>query len=333
MNQIDQLDPRPMWETFAHEIPDRYARSGDLQERLAILDYELDAAITEQVAHVGRLDTLCKVTLKRAWEEASYAFDQALIGGLTIATWNAARRAAGLPEMAVNVALAPDGSRPPFASMASAWAFMESSSGKTLGAGPLTSVVAETSSLALAMGRAAEVRGRARGKDYQGGDVGGFLPVEWMASSPTHAGGSSAKNEDRILMAGDVRRALERSVDESDRGLLEDVVLGVEQRVPAARMVGERRKKVVQYETVRLTYRQAARAEWERRHDPSPRREYTAEELAESEEAIRERIGRAKKAFQKELERCKLVPMQVERATRPPPARPQRVSAFAEGWS
>ena len=34
-----------------------------------------------------------------------------------------------------------------------------------------------------------------------------------------------------------------------------------------------------------------------------------------------------------ELERRGLVPVQVERAPRPVAPRPQRVSAFAEGWS
>jgi hypothetical protein len=168
----------------------------------------------------------------------------------------------------------------------------------------------------------------------QGGDVGGFLPVEWMASSPTHAGGSSAKGEGAVLLRADVNAAIARAVPKEDRYGLELVLLGEERRVPRAREQGNKFRSHGQYERVRLTMREAAalvRAHALHRLE----RGYEGASEPASEEAIKKRIGRAKDALQEELERRGLVP-----APRPRPIRaesatsgPKRISAFAEGWS
>jgi len=306
------MDQGQNWEAFAHDVDDRYARCGDLAEKIAAMDEQLDVVRERELTRTGTLDDLVKTKLRDAWAAATGLFEKALLGGLAIAVWNGVRRASGFGEMTVSVGRALDGSKPPFASITGALAFAEAARGTSIGAGPISSVIAETSDVALAMGRAVERQGRDRG------DAGGFLPVEWMASSPTRAGASAAKNEDRVLLRDDVLMALDRSVDDRDIPLLYLVLLGEFQRVPAARALGDRSVKVPQYERVRLTMREAARRAKERGDE-------------ESEEAIKQRIGRAKDSFRRALEARKLIPIAPTRLTKP--ARQRAAPASAFGWA
>lgn len=285
------------WEDLAHAVDDRYARCGGLAELVDELDATFDTASANDTRRIEALDNYVKGQLKEAWEAAAGLFEKALLGGLAIAVWDGNRRRHG--EAAIPIGRASDGSRPPFGSMAAAWAFAEEARGVAIGAGPISTVVAETSELALARGRAAERAGRDRG------DAGGFIPMEWMASSPTHVGGSSAKNETRVILRDDVLMALERSVEDADVPLLFLVVLGEQQRVPAKRALGDKSddRARPQFERVRLTYKEAARRSKERGD-------------TDSEEAICQRIKRARSAFRSALEVRKLIPTMPVRAPR-----------------
>lgn len=326
------------WEDFADQVDDRYARNGGLDELVAVLGGEYDRDAAEAARQCGRLNDLCAGALRDAYFDARAAgasFDEGLLAALGIACWNHARRLGGEPDMVGEVRKARDGSRPPFGSIASAWGFALETSYLTLGAGPLGSVIAETSELARAVGRAAERVGRARGVAWDGADVGGFLPIEWMASSPTHVGGSGAKNEGAITLREDVVASIARAVPAQDRLGLELVVLGEEQRVPRAREQGNRFRSRAQFERVRLTMRDAARVVWAVEQEAWKRGHDGAVE-PQSEEAIRKRIERAKDALQLELERRELIPAPPPRPVRSSPERPAshlRTSLFAEGWS
>lgn len=292
------------WEAIAHEVDDRYARCGGLAELIDELDQRYDVTASDELKRITRQDEFLKTDFKEAYLSPHGIFEHEMLWALAVAVWNGVRRSSGYSEMAVSTPKARDGSKPPFGSMRAAWSFAEEARGVRIGIGPLSTAVAETSELAIAIGRAEERRGRDRGT------AGGFIPIEWMASSPTHVGSSSAKNEDSVVMRDDVLTALERSVDERDVSLLALVVLGEFQRVPSKRSLGDKSDERArpQFERVRLTHKEAARRARERGD-------------TDSEEAIKQRIGRAKDAFRRALEERRLIPETTWRAPRATRAR------------
>lgn len=301
------------WEAFVGDIDDRYARHGGLEDRCAELDVELERARHGQMRWITAFNTKIIDRLISAVRETE-GFEREVFFALAIALWDCVRSNGGQPEMMVGRHHVKRTT--PFRTMRGALRWLDEHGSIGLGVGPLSTVVAETADSAHRERVRAAVLGRPRGR------AGGFLPMEFMASSPTHVGGSRAKNEDRVLMRNDLKMAL-AVVPPEDRELLCWVVVGREVRVPKDRMLGDRsRGWKPQWEMEELSMRQAAEL---------------AQTLGDTDsvEAIRQRLKRAKAALQDELVRRKLIEPTHgrRRAAREASAYQPVTSSFAGDWS